>query len=167
MEIKSYRVRLVRPVFQMVVVAVDATSEDDAVLEAVIRADTVPESAWSGEFDPDSYFYDVHSIEEGSESDDGYFSETVEDDRKYLLLRGDIDSGTGALPFQPWLTDVSDLMLVDLCRDWSDELTSLERAGAARFYTTQDRQLKAKHGKTAQVIPFRRPGPSGPGEEPG
>jgi len=160
METRTYRVRLVRPVFQVVAVEVEASSEDDAVLEAIIQADTVPEEAWSGAFDPESYFYDVHSVEEASEPEDGYLYAGMEDDRKYLLLRGDLDSGTGAMPFQPWMTDVSDLMLVDLCQDWSDDLASLEQAGAAGFYSSLDRQVKARNRTLATVLPFRRPGDS-------
>src|SRR5690349_6775878 len=105
MESKQYRVRLVRPVFEIAVVEVEATSEEEAVLEALCQAETVPENAWEGKFDPESYFYDAHYIQEvwpGSE--DNYLKHGIEEDRKYLLLRGDLDSGEGAVPFQPWLT---------------------------------------------------------------
>jgi hypothetical protein len=163
MDIKKYRVRLVRPVFQSAIVEVDATSEDDAIFEAIIQADSVPEQAWDGTFDPDSYFYDVHYVQEVTETDDEYLNCEIEDDRKYLLLRGDIDSATGALPFQPWMTEVSELVVADLCTDWSDELATLERAGVASYYASLDRQIKAKVKELAKVIPFRRP--EGPGEE--
>ena len=160
METKTYRVRVVRPVFQVVAVEVEASSEDEAILEAIVQADTVPEDAWSGEFDPDSYFYDVLSVQEASGPEEGYLDPGIEDDRKYLLLRGDIDSGTGAMPFQPWMTDISDLMLVDLCQDWASDLASLEQAGAAGFYSSLDRQIKARDQTLAKVLPFRRPGSS-------
>jgi hypothetical protein len=163
MDIKKYRVRLVRPVFQSAIVEVDATSEDDAIFEAIIQADSVPEQAWDGTFDSDSYFYDVHYVQEVTETDDVYLNTEIDDDRKYLLLRGDIDSGTGALPFQPWMTEISELVVADLCTDWSDELATLERAGVASYYASLDRQIKAKVKELAKVIPFRRP--EGPGEE--
>jgi hypothetical protein len=175
MDTKKYRVRLMRPIFQIAVVEVEANCEDDAILEAIIQADTVPEQAWSGEFDPESYFYDAHSIEEVSEAEDDYISdgieddcipEVIEDDRKYLLLRGDIDSGTGAVPFQPWMTEISDLMVADLCQDWCADLADLEEAGMAGFYAALERQIKARDNVLAKVIPFRRPAGIGTKDEP-
>ena len=143
MESKKYRVRLVRPVFEIAVVEVQALNEEDAVLEALCQAESVPEEAWNGEFDPESYFYDVHYVQEVSpEKEDHYLEYGVEDDRRYLLLRGDIDSGTGAVPFQPWLSDISDLMVVDLCSDWKLDLDALERAGVASFFGAAGRETK-------------------------
>ena len=157
MDEKRYRVRLVRPVFETTIIEVEATSEDEAILEAIYQADTVPQPLWEGKFEPESYFYDVHSVEDLSDPGQGDCYEVDEDDRKYLLLRGDLDSGTGAVPFQPWLTEVSDLMVADLCSGWSMELEILEQAGVESYYASLDRQVRAKNGVLAKVIPFRRP----------
>ena len=167
METRKFRVRLVRPVFQTALVEVEATDEDDAIFEALVRAEAVPEQAWQGRFDPDSYYYDVHYVEEEPETDDEYPEAGTEEDRKYLLLRGDIDTGTGAMPFQPWLTEVSDLMVADLCLDWSAALATLEQAGVAGYYASLDRQIKAKDNVSAKVLPFRRPQHPDKGDEPG
>ena len=167
MDTKKYRVRLVRPVFQFAVVEVEANCENAAIFEAIILADTVPEQAWSGEFDPESYYYDAHYIEEVSETEHDYISDGIEDDRKYLLLRGDIDSGSGAVPFQPWMTDISDLMLADLCQDWCADLADLEEAGMAGFYASLDRQIQSRDSVLAKVIPFRRSAGPGTKDDPG
>ena len=175
MDTKKYRVRLVRPVFQTAVVEVEANCEDDAIFGAILQADTVPEQAWSGKFDPESYYYDAYYIEEISETEDDYICggtgddyipDVTEEDRKYLLLRGDIDSGTGAVPFQPWMTDISDLMVADLCQDWCADLADLEEAGMAGFYASLERQIKSRDHVPAKVIPFRRPTGPGTKDEP-
>ena len=167
MDSKKYRVRLVRPVFQVAIVEVDAANQDDAIFEAILQADLVPENSWSGRFDPESYFYDVHYVQEMTEREDDYLRTGIEDDRKYLLLRADIDSGQGEMPFQPWMADISDLMVADLCSDWSIDLSALEQIGVSGFYASLEQQLKAKNKLPAKVIPFRRPGSPIEENEPG
>lgn len=158
METKKYRVRLARPVFEVTVVEVEAGGPEEAVLEALCQADGVPESAWEGEFDPESYFYDVQFLQEvTADAEEDSLGRGLDEDRKYLLLRGDIDAGEGAVPFQPWLTDISDLMVADLCSDWGAQVATLERMGVAGFYASLEREMKEKNRGPGKVIPFRRP----------
>jgi hypothetical protein len=157
MSTKRYRVRLVRPVFQVAVVDVEAAGEAEAMLEALSQAETIPEKDWVGEFDPDSYFYDVQYVEGADDQLDDYIFTDIENDRKYLLLKADTISGEGEVTFQPWMSEVSDLMLADLCSDWSGQLEELEAEGASNFYETLEKYLQVKNKTPAKVIPFRRP----------
>jgi hypothetical protein len=150
-------VRLVRPVFQVAVIDIEAVDDEEAMLEALSQAETITEKEWVGEFDPDNYFYDVQYIEESEEPDDDYIFTGIEKDRKYLLLKADTNSGEGELTFQPWMSEVSDLMVADLCSDWSGQLEELEREGSFNFYESLEKQLQVKNKTSAKVIPFRHP----------
>lgn len=155
---KQYRVRLVRPVFQVAVVEVEASDENDAMLDALHQADTVPEELWSGNFDQANYGYDAQYVEETGESDeDDYIFSGIDDDRRYLLLSANTDTGEGEMLPQPWLNEISDLMVADLGMDWRGQLEELEVEGCSRFYESLEDQIARKDRKPAKVIPFRRP----------
>ena len=160
MSTKRYRVRLVRPVFQVVVVDVEASGNEEAIVEAICQAETIQEKEWVGEFDPDNYFYDVQYVEE-AEGEGDYIFTGIDEDRKYLLLKADTGSGEGEVLFQPWLTEISDLMVADLCSDWGGLLQELEEVGVSSFYESLEQQLHVKNKAPAKVIPFRRPDSSG------
>lgn len=153
MSTRRYRVRLVRPIFQAAVVEVEASDEEQAILEALSQAETISEKNWSGSFDPDSYFYDAQFVEDAEESSDDYI---FDENRKYLLLKADTDSGEGELLLQPWITEISDLMVADLSMDWGGQLDVLEEAGTVSFYESLE-QIHAKPKVPAKIIPFRRP----------
>lgn len=158
MSSKRYRVRLVRPVFQFAVVEVEAIDENEAMLDALHQAVTIPESAWSGNFDQANYGYDAQYVEEVVESDeDDYIFSGIDEDRRYLLLSANTNTGEGEMLLQPWLSEISDLMVADLGMDWRGQLEELEAEGCARFYGALEDQLAHKDRKPAKVIPFRRP----------
>lgn len=123
MEKKQYRVRLVRPVFEVAVVEVEAENEEVAAVAALCNADSIGDEHWVGKFDPGSYACDAQYViaAEEAEDDDYIFSE-IEDERKYLLLKADLDAGEGQVTFQPWMGSVDDLMSADLCMDWGNSL---------------------------------------------
>lgn len=158
MNAKRYLVRLVRPVFQVAVVEVEANDENDAMLDALHQADSVPDELWSGNFDQANYGYDAQYVEEVAESDeDDYIFSGIEEDRRYLLLAANTDTGEGEMLPQPWLSEVSDLMVADLGMDWRSRLEVLETEGCERFYESLEDQVVRKDRKPAKVIPFRRP----------
>lgn len=155
---KRYLVRLVRPLFQVAVVELEAADENEAMLDALHQADTIPEEVWSGNFDPASYGYDTQYVEEVGEPDgDDYIFNGIEEERHYLLLKANTDTGEGDILPQPWLNEISDLMVADLGMDWRSQLEELEAEGCARFYGALEDQIAHKDRKPAKVIPFRRP----------
>lgn len=158
MSTKRYRVRLVRPVFQVAVVEVEASDEYGAMLDALHQADTVPEELWSGNFDQANYSYDAQYVEEASEPDaDDYIFSGIDEDRRYLLLGANTDTGEGEMLPQPWISEISDLMVADLGMDWRGQLEKLEVEGCTRFYESLEDQIAHKDRKPAKVIPFRQP----------
>lgn len=151
-----FRVRLVRPVFQYVDVEVEAEEESEALSSALAGAETVPDSEWHGNFDPDEYGADAVAVDDTAEIDEEIF-ESIAGEKKYLLLKADIDSGEGEVLYQPWMREISDLMVADLCSDWSGELAEAEEVGAERFYDWLERHARFLKDGPAKVIPLRRP----------
>ena len=129
-----FTVRIVRPVFESVVVEVEAECEEDAIAAALGQADTILDEEWTGVFEPENYFYDAQCIDiihgcDGEEQISAGDEFECEDDplatneyRRYLLLKANTFSGDGEVLYQPWLEDVDDLMLADLCMDWSAQI---------------------------------------------
>jgi hypothetical protein len=159
MERRSYLVRLVRPVFEVAVVKVEAENEEMATAAALHSAESIGDEHWVGRFDADSYACDAQYVIAAEEAeDDDYIFSGIEDERKYLLLKADLDAGEGQVTFQPWMESVDDLMSADLCMDWGNQIEALRRVGADRYFGWLERSLDApKEVMLAKVIPFRRP----------
>lgn len=164
METSKYRMRLMRPIFQSVVVEVKAPDEKAAMSIALNSARKIPNSEWVGEFDPKSYFYDVQFVLDmdnvNSEESADYILHDISRYRQYALLRADTSAGEGTVLFQPWMTQKAELMITDLCMDWcgilektrDQEASSLHK-GLIKTLSSQPKTLKAK----AKVIPFKKP----------
>lgn len=171
MDLPTYKVRIVRPVFQSVIVEVEAGSEEQAVAAALGQADTIPEEEWAGTFEPENYFYDAQCLEEDYDEEDPAFVEDedgVLDENldnwcnpdeycRYLLLKANIFSGDGEVVYQPWLEEVDDLMLADLCNDWSGQLEEARIESFAQAIETMKEQAQAMNKKPAKVYQFKRP----------
>ena len=156
MEKKRFRVRLVRPVFQYVDVEVEAGEEYEALSAAIAGAGTVPDADWRGSFDPDKYGVDAVAVGDAADIDEEIFTSIAEGE-KYLLLKADTDTGEGEVLYQPWMANISDLMVADLCSDWNGELAEAEAEGAERFYDWLERHGRFIKEGPAKVIPLRRP----------
>lgn len=76
-------------------------------------------------------------------------------EKKYLLLKADTGSGEGEVVYQPWIGAISDLMLADLCADWTGELAEAGEAGVAGFYDWAERHARFLKEGPAKVIPLR------------
>ena len=150
-----FRVRLVRPVFQYVDVEVEAGEENEALTAAINEAETIPEDAWHGNFDIEEYGIDAVALDDAADSDDEIFT-YIADSKKYLLLKANTDTGEGEVLYQPWMRDISDLMMVDLCSDWNGVLTESEADETKGFYDRLVRHVHSLKKGPAKVIPLRR-----------
>ncbi len=153
---KRFRVRLVRPVFQFVDVEVEAGEEHEALFTAMAGAETIPEDAWHGSFDPDAYGVDAVALDDTAEIDEEIFT-SIAESKKYLFLKADTDTGEGEVLYQPWMRDISDLMIADLFSDWSGELAEAGAEGTELFYDQLERHARFLKEGPAKVIPLRRP----------
>jgi len=158
-----YRVRLARPVFQVVLLDVEAEGRHEAVVKALSHAGRIPEEEWSGAFDPENYFYDAQSVQEmeepGDDEDDdsAAYAHAVDRYTKYLLLKADTFSGDGEVLFEPWLSDLSVHMVGDLCADWAGDLERARDGGASAFLERLYKEAEEARRRPAKVIPLRRP----------
>ena len=154
MENRSFRVRLVRPVFEYADVEVEAGEEYEAVTTALAGVGTIPADEWRGEFAPGEYGVDAVCVMEATGDDEELFT-AIAGEKKYLLLKADTDTGEGEVVYQPWIGEVTDLMLADLCADWTGELAEAEEAGVAGFYDWAERHARFLKEGPAKVIPLR------------
>ena len=56
---RPFRVALMRPIFQVALLPVEASSEKEAAIFALNRADKLSDQDWLGKFDGTRYEYDV------------------------------------------------------------------------------------------------------------
>lgn len=59
---EEFYVKLMRPVFQIAVVAIKAETAKEAASIALEQARDLEETKWSGRFDPKHYAYDVQDV---------------------------------------------------------------------------------------------------------
>ncbi len=154
MEKKRFRVRLVRPVFEYADVEAEAGEEFEAICTALAGAGTIPADAWRGKFAPEEYGVDAVCVTETAGNDEELFT-AIAGEKKYLLLKADTDSGEGEVVYQPWIGEVSDLMLADLCADWAGELAEIGEVGVAGFCYWAKRYERFLKEGPAKVIPLR------------
>ena len=165
---RPFRVKLMRPVFQIADLTVEARTTSDAVALAMDQADGLADRNWAGAFDPSHYTYEVQEVidvEAFNEMGVPLQGESMMKtqvaaplplrDIYYLLLKGDGCSGEGRVVMQPWLEAKDELIVADLSGDWRSALESIEEDGVRSYY-----QSLAEHGKfnvierKGNVIPF-------------
>ncbi len=156
MEKTRFRVRLVRPLFEYADVEVEAGDAHGAVAAALAGAEEIVADAWRGRFDPGEYAVDAVHVSEAAGIDDEAFA-AIAGENRYLLLKADTDAGEGEVLYQPWIGEVDDLMIADLCADWTGELAEAEAEGVARFYDWLERHARFLKEGPAKVIPLRPP----------
>jgi hypothetical protein len=157
---RTFRVKMMRPLFQIAVIEVDALEARDAVAAALDKADMLPDTSWCGIFDAASYTYDVQDVVEvGKSSGKAPDQEEWEpsDELRYLVLKGDIECGEGEVIAQPWFVHENDLMVADIAGDWAEALETIREKGFKAYIA----ELVQEHGlanvvkREGDVIPFR------------
>ncbi|UFS71455.1 hypothetical protein LPW11_04475 [Geomonas sp. RF6] len=154
-----YRVRLARPVFQTVVVEVEAENRDEALAKAVSHAGMIPDEEWSGAFDGENYIYETQQITEVEDAPDdaAVFAYTVDRYTRYLLLKADTFLGEGSVIAQPWVKTVSGSVISDLCSNWAAELAKARDGGP--LTVVEPEKKRPETTGLAKVIPIKRSGP--------
>ena len=57
--------------------------------------------------------------------------------------------------YQPWIGEISDLILADICGDWAGELAEAGETGVAGFCDWAERHARFLKEGPAKVIPLR------------
>ena len=117
----KYCVQVARLRLDTAIVEVDASDDCDAEQKAIEWARQLPDAEW--ELQPfDNAAYQPHA-EAMIAQDELPESEAVEDalrenETRYVLLKGDRETGEGDVILQPWIeTQEPDLLASDLCAD--------------------------------------------------
>ncbi|MDE2448592.1 MAG: hypothetical protein KGO22_06445 [Gammaproteobacteria bacterium] len=147
-----YYVRLMRPTFQRAILAVEARSEEAAVLSALRKAEQLREADWTElktEREP-AVVEMVFSKEESEVDSDADALEYVRGGRyAYGLLQADLDEGEGSFIAPMWLKDVGELAAADIAQDWSEDLAGVCDEEIEAFYAWLTRQ-----GRPSNVVDF-------------
>jgi len=162
MKTEKYVVRVMRPIFQTVDVVVEAYDEDEAMETVLKQAHTIEKKYWKGDFKRREYSYDVQQVRElndDTNDEDCEFFDSVTDETKYLILKADTDSGEGKVLYEPWMKKESDLMIADLCMDWSEELENTREEEANKFFRKLEADINNNDNNItkkplAKIIPF-------------
>ena len=124
-----YYVQVARLRLDTAIVEVDASDDGDAEQKAIEQARLLPGAEWELQpFDHAAYQPHAEAMVAQDELTD---SEVVEDtlcrnETRYLLLKGDCETGEGDIVLQPWLkTQEPDLLASDLCAEWIGALEQL------------------------------------------
>lgn len=131
----KYFVQVMRPVFQKSVIEVEAVNEDEAVMVALKKAALQPEKNWSGQFDDENYAQQIVEVVpedelEGADVPDEHFDAML---KRYALLEASTETGDGKVAPQPWMNEISGLMLADISCDWIEALDELKEEGLDDF----------------------------------
>ncbi len=132
---KTFTVRLVRPVFETVVVEVEAWSRKGARRKALDCADKLPAKDWAAvTFDEGEYSPHVASIVDNQEIYEtslnphaeirkSRLADRMPETLRYMILAADLESGEGHCLPQPWFEYAETSLQADLCSGWIDPLS--------------------------------------------
>jgi hypothetical protein len=163
-DLRKFTIRLVRPVFQIVDMEVEATSAAQAVAAASREAAELGDDDWFEDpgLNENTAARDVlcvvdhrevagvaQGLDEGQQAADQEPSEIGElvlqtlnetlDARRYLLLYADVEEVEGGIVRARWLEEIGEgLELADLTEDWAAQIERLHQAGARGFWDQID-----------------------------
>jgi len=139
----KYYVRLMRPTFQRAILAVEARSEEAALLSALQKAEQLSEVDWAQiEVDREPAVVEmVFSKRESQGDPEEDVIEFVRDAQyAYALLQADLDGAEGHFLAPMWLKDLPELAAADIAQDWSAALSAVCDEEVEAFHAWLRRQ---------------------------
>ena len=116
-----YYVQVARLRLDTAIVEVDASDDGDAEQKAIEWVRLLPDAEWELQpFDQAAYQPHAESMIAQDELTESEVAEDVprRNETRYLLLKGDCETGEGDVILQPWLkTQEADLLASDLCAE--------------------------------------------------
>lgn len=132
---KVYSVKLVRPVFQWVVIEVESWSLASAKKTALRKAAALSANEWAiSEFHDRDYamhvecamdHQEIHETCPNPHQEIRTFQSTdqASENIRYLLLAADVENREGDCLPQPWFERADSMLQSELCLDWIDPLS--------------------------------------------
>lgn len=139
----KYYVRLMRPTFQRAILAVEAVSEEAALLSAVQKAEQLTEADWA-QVETDREPAVVEMVFSKRESQGDREEDVIEFVRDaqyaYALLQADLDGAEGHFLAPMWLKGLPELAAADITQDWSAALSAVCDEEVEAFHAWLRRQ---------------------------
>ena len=132
---RMFDVHLMRPIFQRTIMSLDASTKTEAVRLALDASASIPSGDWRGQFQWGYYNVVAEHVVAVNRArrPHGRVGQAGRNDDirnlRYVLLRADTFDGEGKVLVPRWLTQQSELMLLDLTRYWIDELQGIYENG--------------------------------------
>lgn len=132
---RMFDVHLMRPIFQRTIVSLKASTKTEAVRLALDASASIPSRDWKGQFQWGYYNVVAEHVVAANRArlPHGRVRQAGRNDDirdlRYMLLRANTFEGEGKVLVPRWLTQQSDLMLLDLTRYWIDELQGIYANG--------------------------------------
>gem|GEM_PF-6203806 len=158
---RIFTVRLVRPVFETLVIEVEAWGRKSARQKALDRTDKLPASDWAAvTFDDREYrphvasIIDNQEVHETAPAPHEQFREHRMVDQmprniRYMILAADLKNREGHWLPQPWFDNAEPLTQADLCSGWIEPFSFIiENDGLG------EDQVQSPSGCQTNVIDF-------------
>lgn len=170
MSTKKHYVRVMRPVFQRVLIEVDATSEVEARQIAIKRAETLRDDAWDDvgtDFDQPLVIERIATEDELKEIDGDPGDLILEIDHAYALLQADLESIVGEVIPLELLERMDNLQTADVASDWVEQLEQLRAESAEEFWISLKTQVRSHTTLRGLLEELRNSRPATPEDEGG
>jgi len=156
MELQSYLVRVVRPVFQATYCEVEARGERDAEGKCFHSLRDIPEVEWRGRHNPDEHALDLYGVRV-LETEDG-FPYTRLDYPQYTVLSTDQDPYMVAHGLEAWMRDVENpMLLASRFWLWIDRLTEARDVYYQKAIERCEEPLRQWRGTDHKVVQLQPP----------
>jgi hypothetical protein len=155
MEQETYLVRVVRPVFQVAYLEVEAQSEAQACGAALQSATTLPDDQWAGRFNPEDHVFDVHCVRE-SETPGGHPFSLI-DFPLYSILSSGESPYLQCNGVQPWMNYLNPLTVAGYLSQWIEELTEARDGFYGESIEKFEEMLRDIRGTDQKVVPLLPP----------
>jgi len=152
---ETYLVRVVRPVFQVAYVEVEASDEYQAADLAAQQAGELPEQEWKGRFNPEHYRIEAHCVRE-DDTPEGYPYSLI-DFPFFALLTTDRDLAPPQSPFEPWMTKLYPTSLASELHRWIEQLTELRKEVYDHSIKMFGNMLSKYRESDEKVVPLMPP----------
>ena len=152
---EKFLVRLVRPVFQVAYVEVEAETDNEAEHLAYLSAPDLPDENWRGRFNSEDYDLAIHCVNSSVTAEGHPFS--LVDFPKYALLSSCDMSPTGYTGTQPWMDCILPMSAAVLFEKWIDMLGMQRTDYYEESIGFFERVLANLKGTDEKVVPLQPP----------
>jgi hypothetical protein len=156
MKLQRYLVRVVRPVFQTTYVEVVGRGERDAAGRCFETLREIPETQWSGRYNPDEHALDLYPLHV-LETEEGY-PYTLLGFAQYSILSTDLNPYMHADGIEMWMREVvHPLLLAGGIWEWIEKLREAREGYYQKAIEHCEELLREWRGTGNKIVSLKPP----------